>query len=58
MEDVLLMRHTGWTWRELQETPVDVVLRVSADLAARGWAEEEKSRWAERDARAARGPGS
>lgn len=31
--EVHLMASTGWSWRELQQTPVDVVMRMAAYLA-------------------------
>ena len=45
------MRATGWSWHELQETPAQVVLTVLADMQAQGWAQRERQKWSERDAR-------
>ena len=33
--DVCLMTATGWTWRELSETPADVVIRTALLIAVR-----------------------
>ena len=33
--DVCLMAATGWTWRELSETPADVVVRTATLMAVR-----------------------
>lgn len=37
--DVALMESTGWTWRELQDTPEDVVRRMQAYLSVKSTVE-------------------